>query len=142
MEQEAVGELGIKKKSMLPVRSEFHAFTVLHVLPQRKTELCWGFASKSSQILVKCILRSKKKGAWSGFQAFLPCHRDSGAVNDILGAASTHPPCSGNSEQNTTNRKQSKHAPKNSPESQARLTTQLGIQHHLIPFPVMCTGLN
>lgn len=61
-----------------------------------------GFTSKSSQILAKGIL-SSKKGAWSGFQAFQLCHRDSGAVDDTLGAASAHPPCSSNSEQNTTN---------------------------------------
>lgn len=42
------------------VRSEFHAFAVLHILPQRKTELHSGFTSKSSQILAKGILGSRK----------------------------------------------------------------------------------
>lgn len=49
-----------QKRSMLPVRSEFPAFAVLHILPQRKTELRLGFTSKSSQMLAKGILRSKK----------------------------------------------------------------------------------
>lgn len=72
---------------MLPVRSESHAFAVLHILPQRKTELHSGFTSKSSQILAIGILGSKK-GAWSGTLAFSA----TGAMNDIMGAASTHSP--------------------------------------------------
>lgn len=44
------------KTSMIPVRSEF----AVHILPQRKTKLHSGFTSKSSQILAKGILGSRK----------------------------------------------------------------------------------